>query len=81
MDGHNFDAEGRKALCAAVVEQAVKDYRAALRRHYRKPHDKEVQHRIEECEYFFRWDMGTYSDMDGETIIRKIRNRVIEEMQ
>lgn len=81
MDSSHFDAEGYKALCTAVVEQAAKDYRAAFRRHCRKPHDNEVQRRIEECEYFFRFEMGTYSDMDGETIIRKIRNRVMEEMQ
>lgn len=77
----NFDLEGCQALCAAVVERAVKDYRAALRRHYRKPHDQEAQHTIEECERFFRRDMGLYSDLDGESLIRKVRSMVREELR
>ena len=34
----------------------------------------------EECERFFRRDMGLYSDLDGEMIIRAIQERVNKEM-
>lgn len=81
VESRNFNTEGCQSLCVAVVERAVKDYRAALRRHYRKPHDQEAQHTIDECERFFKWDMGLYSDLDGESIIRAVRERVREEMR
>lgn len=80
-NSRDFDLEGCQALCAAVVERAVKDYRAALRRHYRKPHDQEAQDTINECERFFRRDMGLYSDIDGESLIRKVRSMVREEIR
>ena len=34
-----------------------------------------------ECERFFRRDMGMYSDLDGESIIRAIREKVDQEMR
>lgn len=59
--------EGYKELAAAIVEQAVWDYRNALK--HRK---KSEIHRLEK---FFRsgW-FELLSDLDGETIIRKIKN-------
>lgn len=68
--------EGYERLAAAVVRQAVDDYKSALTRLKRKPHDKEAQRMVSDCERFFRRDMGMYSDLDGESIIRAIRERV-----
>ena len=36
---------------------------------------------IGQCERFFRRDMALYSDLDGEVIIKAIRQRVDKEMK
>ena len=73
--------EGYQRLAAAVVEQAVVDYTRALRRLSRHPNDADAKREKEECERFFRRDMGMYSDLDGESIIRAIREKVDQEMR
>ena len=77
----DYCIEGYQRLSAAVVEQAVKDYTRALRRLYRLPYDREAMDGKAECERFFRRDMGMYSDLDGESIIMEIRNKVDAEMR
>ena len=77
----NWSQEGYERLSAAVVEQAVTDYRRALRRLWNHPHDEAALHGKEECEQFFRRDMRLYSDLDGEMIIRAIKERVSREMK
>lgn len=77
----DYCMEGYQRLAAAVVEQAVVDYTRALRRLSRRPHDADAKHGKEECERFFRRDMGMYSDLDGESIIRAIREKVDQEMK
>ena len=76
----NWSPEGYERLAAAVVEQAVTDYQRALRRLRHHPHDETALHGKEECERFFRRDMGLYSDLDGEMIIKAIQERVNKEM-
>lgn len=76
----DYNIEGYLRLAAAVVERAVLDYKRALRRLYRHPKDLDAKYVKEECERFFRRDMGIYSDIDGELIIREIKERVNEEM-
>lgn len=78
---NDYCIEGYQRLAAAVVEQAVVDYKKALRRLYRYPKDQEAQREKTECERFFRRDMGMYSDLDGESIIREIKKRVNAEMR
>lgn len=78
---NDYCIEGYQRLAAAVVEQAVVDYKKALRRLYRNPEDQEAQRGKTECERFFRRDMGMYSDLDGESIIREIKKRVNAEMR
>lgn len=78
--GDDWSPEGY-ALCAAkVVEQAAQDYRRALRRLHYHPADQAAQDAKAECERFFRRDMGMYSDLDGEAIIREIKARVRREV-
>lgn len=56
------------ALVNAIVMQAVKDYRTAL-----KDDDTQVKH---ECERFFRSSWFTFlTDVDGEIIIREVRRQ------
>ena len=76
----NWSPEGYERLASGVVEQAVTDYRRALRRLWNHPHDEAALRGKEECERFFRRDMGLYSDLDGEMIIKAIRERVNKEM-
>lgn len=76
----NWSPEGYERLSAAVVEQAVNDYRRALRRLWNHPHDEAALRGKEECERFFRRDMEFYSDLDGEMIIKAIQERVNKEM-
>lgn len=77
----DYCMDGYQKLAAAVVEQAVVDYTRALRRLYRHPFDIEAKRGKEECERFFRRDLEIYSDLDGESIIRAIREKVDWEMR
>ena len=77
----DYNMDGYRRLTAAVVETAVIDYTRALRRLRRNPHDGDALHGKRECERFFRYDMDLYSDLDGETIIRAIREKVDREMR
>lgn len=66
-------------LKAAVVKQAADDYRRALIRLRRHPKDTNAIHTKIECELFFRKGIETYSDMDGEVLIKGIQERVRRE--
>lgn len=77
----DYCIDGYKRLAAAVVEQAIKDYTKALRRLSRHPRDREATDAKQECERFFQRDIGTYSDLDGEYIMRKIKEKVDAEMR
>ena len=59
--------EGYKELAAAIVEQAVWDYRNALKR----KNNSEV-HSLEK--FFLSGWFELLSDLDGKTIIGKIKN-------
>lgn len=78
--GDNWSPEGYERLAAGVVELAVNDYRRALRILWNHPHNEMALRGKEECERFFRRDMGLYSDLDGEMIIKAIQERVNKEM-
>lgn len=66
-------------LKAAVVKLAADDYRRALIRLRRHPKDTNALHTKNECELFFRKGIETYSDMDGEVLIKGIQERVRRE--
>lgn len=73
--------DGAKRLMCAVVLQAVRDYRAALR-HYNisKHKESEIEYKkvIRECEWFFRENMDAYCSIDGKKAITKIKDDVAE---
>lgn len=81
MKNEEYCIEGYKALAAAVVSKAVQDYRLALRALYRKPNDRDARHTKKECEIFFRKNIGLYSDLDGEAIIKAVQEKVNKEMR
>ena len=80
MTGDYYN-EGYEKLAAAVVEQAVTDYRNALKRHYRHPLDTEAIRIINDCERFFHNEIEIYSELDGQAIMRAIKEKVGEEIR
>ena len=72
--------EGYEKLAAAVVNKAVTDYKYALKRIRRHPHDLTAVRLVEDCERFFRDDIGIYTDLDGLEIMRRIRKMAYKEM-
>ncbi|MGN8773040.1 hypothetical protein [Candidatus Weimeria sp. HCP3S3_B5] len=61
-------------LANAIVLQAVKDYRDALKRLKKKPGNQAAMSDVMECERFFR--SGWYkalTSVDGEYLIQKLR--------
>ena len=72
--------EPYQALANAIVELAVKDYRTALKYHYRHPGKKEYADAVDSLEQFFRsgW-YGMLTDLDSEYIMISVRRMVREE--
>ena len=70
-----------QALANAIVELAVKDYKKALKQHYRFPDNKEYQAEVHSLEKFFRsgW-YGTLTDLDGEYLISGVRRMILQEV-
>ena len=66
-----------QALANAIVELAVKDYKKALKQHYRFPSNKEYADEVASLERFFRsgW-YGTLTDLDGEYLMTGVRRMV-----
>lgn len=79
MNNTNYCNEGYLRLAAAVVELAVKDYTKALRKLHRKSHDENARRMADECERFFKNEAETYTNIDGQAIIKAIRKRVDDE--
>lgn len=66
-----------QSLANAIIEQAAKDYRIALRYHFKHPGNTRYQQNVCEIERFFRSDWYTaLTDVEGEYLIREIRRRV-----
>ncbi len=71
-----YDIDAYKEFAAAVVKQAVVDYRRALicvKKNHLHDYTKHIK---EECERFFIKDLGMYSNLDGRAIIQVIKDRV-----
>ena len=68
-----------RELAAAIVLQAVKDYRAAVRRQKRDPGNRGARMRIREVERFFRspW-YGMLTDIDANELIGSLRKEAAE---
>ncbi|SCI05377.1 Uncharacterised protein [uncultured Clostridium sp.] len=64
-------------LANAIVLQAVKDYRMALKRVARHPKDRDGLATRNECERFFRsgW-FGILTGIDPEMLMRKLQMEV-----
>lgn len=64
-------------LANAIVLQAAKDYRTALKRVARRPKDRDGLATKNECERFFRssW-FGILTGIDPEMLMRKLQMEV-----
>lgn len=63
-----------QAIANAVVEQAAKDYRQALKAVFLNSRNREAKAIVSECEAFFRSDWyGVLTGLDGETLMAKAR--------
>lgn len=71
--------EAYERLRIANVKKAADDYRRALIVLRRRPKDTKALCMKDDCERFFRQDIGLYSDLDGETLMRGIQERVRRE--
>lgn len=73
--------EPYQALANAIVELAVKDYRTALKYHYRHPDKKEYSDAVNSLEQFFRsgW-YGMLTNLDGELLMSGVRAMVRQEV-
>lgn len=70
-----------QALANAIVELAVKDYKKALKQHYRFPDNEDFAAEVNALERFFRsgW-YGTLTDLDGEYLMTGVRRMVHKEV-
>ena len=70
-----------KALANAIVELAVKDYKTALKYHFRHPDKQEYENDVASLERFFRsgW-YGMLTDLDGEYLMNGVRAMVRKEV-
>ena len=70
-----------QALANAIVELAVKDYKKALKQHFRFPDNKEFKQEVDNLERFFRsgW-YGMLTDLDGEYLMTAVRRMVRQEV-
>lgn len=66
-----------ESLTNAVIELAVKDYRKALRSDPNTRNGRRAYGNIAEIERFFRSDFfKAITDINGEYLVRKLRNEV-----
>lgn len=68
--------ESYEQLAFAIVKLAVEDYRSALKRLKRHSKDQKALWSKADCERFFRNDIGTYCNLDGEKIMKAIQEQV-----
>ena len=64
-------------LANAIIVQAVKDYRMALKRYFLRPQRKEYQQDVAELERFFtsEW-FEALSELDGPSLMKRVRSMV-----
>lgn len=79
MVSKRWNVDGYVKLGNAVVIQAARDYRSALKRLWRRPENGEANKMKNDCERFFKNEIELYTDLDGLTLMRMIREKVGEE--
>jgi len=77
MTSHEIPSDNWRALAEAIVVQATKDYRSALRGLHLYPENSKQLRQKRELEEFFRsrW-FQTLCDLDGMQLICMLKNEV-----
>ncbi len=71
---HMTEKENYEALGNAIVLQAVRDWRMAVRALKERPRYRLAKSMKEECEFFFRSEwFKTLTDADGNVLLRKLK--------
>jgi hypothetical protein len=72
-----MNTEACQKLADAIVIQAAKDYRVALKRQKRNPYSETARRTISEVERFFRskW-YKSLTEIEGEYLIGRLRKEV-----
>lgn len=79
MSCKNTNIDPYEALANAIVLQAVKDYRRALKSYVRNPSNNSARYKKESLERFFLSDWyRLLTAVDGEMLIEKINQEVKE---
>jgi hypothetical protein len=79
MNCKNTNIDPYEALANAIVLQAVKDYRSALKACARNPSNNSARYKKESLERFFLSDWyRLLTSVDGEMLIEKINQEVKE---
>lgn len=69
-----FGEDGYRRLANAVIIIAAKDYRMALRKQRKNPHNKAVKTELAKIEDFFHSDRyKALTDVDGDMILQGLR--------
>ena len=70
-----------QVLANAIVELAVKDYKKALKQHFRFPENQEYKDEVTALEKFFRsgW-CGMLTNLDTEVLMTSVRHMVRQEV-
>lgn len=72
--GSSQSMDPYERLGNAIIIQAAKDYRVALRRLSRNRCSRDAQIQVDEIEKFFRSELyGVLTEVDPEMLIRKLR--------
>lgn len=69
--------DGAENLANAIILQAVKDYRKALKILKRHPRHKEAKEMVKDCEDFFesKW-FSMLTNIDGKVLMEKLKQEV-----
>ena len=74
--------EAYERLAAAIVVQAVKDYKGALRKEARGKATDSTQGTIVSCEHFFKSEwFEMLSDLNGVALMEKVRKLALIDLE
>lgn len=74
--------KGYEDLANAIILQAIKDYRFALRVLHKRPNNRAAQYQAKDIERFFRsrW-FEVLTSIDPEMLIKRLRAEVADKLQ
>lgn len=66
--------EPEEALANAIILQAVKDYRVAMKKLRKRPKNESAKLMVSDCEAFFRSEwFKDLTNLNGEVLLKRLR--------